>query len=209
METWRGFGGYQKIGYRHSVKSQDRTLTKRPFAALTAFGSAAVLALAAPASAAVSAQDASFVHQAAQGGMAEVAAGTLAEQRSTNANVKAFAMKMVTDHTKANAKLASIAKMKNVMLPTTVGAANMKMKGALESVHGTAFDTSYMQGQKAGHMQMETVMKTEIASGKDVDLVSFAKMTLPTVEAHLALAEKDLGMMSKSMSSMKMSGSKM
>ena len=168
-----------------------------------------MLAPATPASAAVSTQDAAFVRQAAQGGMAEVAAGTLAEQRSTNPNVKAFGMKMVGDHTKANAKLASIAKAKNVMLPTSVGPSNMKMKAALESVHGTAFDTSYMQGQKAGHMQMETVMKTEIASGKDADLVGFAKMTLPTVEAHLTLAEKDLGMMSKSMSGMKMSGSKM
>ena len=150
-----------------------------------------------------------FVHAAAQGGMAEVAAGTLAEQRSTNASVKAFAMKMVSDHTKANAKLASIAKSKDVMLPTTVGPQNMKMKAALENLHGTAFDTSYMQGQKAGHMQMETVMKTEIASGKDADLVAFAKMTLPTVQAHLALDQKDLAMMSKSMSSMKMSGTKM
>ena len=168
-----------------------------------------MLALAAPASAAVSAQDVAFVQAAAQGGMTEVAAGTLAEQRSTNSHVKMFATKMVADHTKANAKLASIAKMKGVMLPSSIGAANMKMKGALESVHGTAFDTTYMQGQKAGHMKMETVMKSEIANGTDADLVSFAKMTLPTVEAHLALADKDLGMMSKSMSSMKMSGSKM
>lgn len=181
-------------------------LCKRPVAALAAFGGAAILALAAPASAAVSMQDAAFVHAAAQGGMAEVAAGTLAEQRSTNAHVKAFAMKMVADHTKANAKLASIAKMKGVMLPSSIGPANMKMKGALESLHGTTFDTTYLQAQKAGHMKMETVMKTEIESGKDPALVSFAKMTLPTVEAHLALAEKNLSTMSKSMS---MSGSKM
>jgi hypothetical protein len=52
-------------------------------------------------------------------------------------------------------------------------------------------------------------MKAEIANGKDPDFVMFAKATLPTVEAHLAMDEKDLAMMSKSMSGMKMSGSKM
>jgi putative membrane protein len=197
-------------GYSLFVKKQDSSPTKRPFAALTGLGAIAALALAAPASAAMmSAQDTSFVHAAAQGGMAEVAAGNLAEQRSTNPHVKAFATKMVSDHSANNAKLASIAKMKNIMLPTSVGETNMKMKGALETLHGTAFDTSYMQGQKTGHMQMESVMKAEIANGKDADLVAFAKATLPTVEAHLAMDEKDLAMMSKSMSGMKMSGTKM
>lgn len=190
------------------MKLSVSVLSKRSVAALGAVGIVAGLAAVAPASAAtLSSQDATFVHSAAQGGMAEVAAGTLAEQRSTNTGVKAFAMKMVSDHTKANAKLAAISKSKDVMLPATVGPQNMKMKAALEGLHGTAFDTSYMQGQKAGHTQMEALMKSEIANGKDADLVAFAKMTLPTVEAHLALAEKTLGMMSKSMSSM--SGSKM
>ncbi len=193
------------IGYRETVKSKDSLLSKRSFTPLAAVGAGALLLIAAPASAAVSVQDSAFVTAAAQGGMAEVAAGTLAEQRSTNTHVKAYAAKMVADHTKANAKLASIAKMKSVMLPSSLAPADMKMKGALESVHGIAFDTSYMQGQKAGHMKMETVMKMEIANGKDADLVSFAKMTLPTVEAHLELAEKDLSMMNNSMSSMKSS----
>lgn len=192
------------------MKLFDFVLSKRPIAALGAIGISAALAAIAPASAAMStSQDAAFAHSAAQGGMAEVAAGKLAGQRSTDPTVKAYAMKMVADHTKANAKLMSIAKSKNMMLPATVGPQNMKMQAALEGLHGTAFDTSYLQGQKAGHMQMEALMKTEIANGKDADLVAFAKMTLPTVEAHLALSQKDLAMMSKSMSNMKMSSSKM
>jgi putative membrane protein len=191
------------------VKTQESP-TKRPFAILSGLGALGAFALAGPASAAtMSAQDASFVHAAAQAGMAEVAAGKLAEQRSTNPHVKAFATRMVADHSANNAKLARIAKMQSIMLPTSIGETNMKMKGALEALHGTAFDTSYMEGQKADHMQMKSVMQAEIANGKDPDLVMFAKATLPTVEAHLAIDEKDLATMSKSMSSMKMSGSKM
>ncbi len=152
-----------------------------------------------------------FVKGAAQGGMAEVAAGTLAEQRSTNPKVKAFAQKMVADHTKANAKLASIAKMENMMLPSSLSPTDMKMKGALESIHGTAFDTAYMQGQETGHAKQAALFNAEIANGKDPALVSFAKETLPTVKEHLAMDKMDLAAMSKmtggSMS--KMSGSKM
>ncbi len=37
------------------------------------------------------------------------------------------------------------------MLPSSIGPANMKMKGALEDLHGTAFDTAYLQGQKTDH----------------------------------------------------------
>jgi len=192
------------------VKNEEIKLTGKSARAFGSLGVAALFALAVPASAATMAgQDATFVHAAAQGGMAEVAAGTLAEQRSTNPKVKAFASKMVAYHTKANAKLAAIAKSKHMMLPSSVGETNMKMKGALESLHGAAFDTSYLQGQKTGHMQMATVMKNEITGGKDADLVAFAKATLPTVEEHLALAQKDLSSMSKSMSGMKMSPSKM
>ncbi len=107
-----------------------------------------------------------------------------------------------------NKQLAALARAKGAALPSALDATNMKLKGALESLHGSAFDTTYMQGQKTGHMHMQSVMKTEIASGKDPDLVAFAKATLPVVQEHLALDEKDLAAMSKSMSGMNMSGTK-
>ena len=47
--------------------------------------------------------------KAAKGGMMEVAMGKLAEQNGQSDDVKSFGKRMVTDHSKANDELKSIA----------------------------------------------------------------------------------------------------
>ena len=71
---------------------------------------------------AVNNDDAKFATAAANGGMAEVALGNLALQKTSNQKIKDFANMMVTDHTKANNELMGIAKAKNLSLPTSVDA---------------------------------------------------------------------------------------
>ena len=138
-----------------------------------------------------SADDQAFVTQAAQGGMAEVADATLAGSRATSASVRAYAKKMLADHSKANAQLAKIAREDRLTLPSGIGDDNAQTKGALGKLKGKTFDVSYLQGQVQGHEKMEQVFQKEISTGKNPDLVAFAKMTLPTVEKHLALAKSD------------------
>src|SRR5438046_9796137 len=64
-----------------------------------------------------SAKDKTFMKKAAKGGMMEVAMGKLAEQNGQSDDVKSFGKRMVTDHSKANDELKSIASQKNVTLP--------------------------------------------------------------------------------------------
>src|SRR6187402_3719502 len=59
---------------------------------------------------AVDESDAKFAVDAANGGMAEVALGKLAQTKATNAKVKEFADMMVMDHSKANDELMALAK---------------------------------------------------------------------------------------------------
>src|SRR5712671_1899971 len=59
-----------------------------------------------------------FTTLAAQGGMAEVDLGKLAQQKSRNDAVTAFAKRMVDDHGKSNAQLAQLAKQAGLPLPT-------------------------------------------------------------------------------------------
>jgi len=149
----------------------------------------AIGAATAPASAA--SPDTTFMRLAAQGGMAEVAEATLAQTRGGPTG-KAFALRMLADHGMANRKLAALAKAKSVTLPTDIGPANAKMKGTLESLHGTTFDTAYLQHQQQAHMETAALFRREIVSGKDPGVVAFAKAVLPAVEAHIALDRKDL-----------------
>ena len=132
-----------------------------------------------------SASDQSFYHKAAEGGMAEVEAGKLAQDKGSSEAVKEFGEMMAKDHSQANAKLAKIAADKKVALPKELNAEHRAMKKKLESLSGAQFDKAYVQGQIKDHEATVALFKREIESGADGDAKQFAKETLPTVEAHL------------------------
>jgi putative membrane protein len=139
---------------------------------------------------AVSAQDKIFIQQAAIGGMAEVQEGQLATAQAGSASVKQFGQQMIEQHTPNNQALAALAKEKGLTVPATTDAAHMADTAALKNTAGTAFDTAYIDGQVAGHKQMEQVMQTEIQNGSDSDLKAFAEKTLPVVQDHLKMAQQ-------------------
>jgi putative membrane protein len=147
----------------------------------------AILILAAPLAAfgADANPDASFFKHAAEGGLFEVDAGNLAQQKSSNQAVKDFGAMMVKDHTAANQKLQSIAASKNITLPTSASMSQMATKAKLDVLSGDTFDKSYIKSQVAAHEQTVALFKKEIATGQDPDAKAFASQTLPTVRAHL------------------------
>src|SRR3954454_18056554 len=58
----------------------------------------------------LSAQDSAFVMAAGYAGNFEVAAGALAKARAHAAGVRAFGAQMISDHNKAGARLATLAR---------------------------------------------------------------------------------------------------
>ena len=129
--------------------------------------------------------DASFFKRAAEGGIFEVDAGNLAQQKSTNQQVKDFGAMMVKDHSAANQKLQSIAASKSITLPTSASVGQMATKGKLDVLSGDTFDKSYIKSQLKAHQQTIALFKKEIASGQDTDAKALATDTLPTLRAHL------------------------
>src|SRR4051794_15490012 len=65
-------------------------------------------------------EDKAFMTKAAQGGVAEVALGRVATQRSGSPDVRAFGQRMATDHQKAGDELTEMAAKRAVVLPTEV-----------------------------------------------------------------------------------------
>ena len=100
---------------------------------------------------AVTTDDAKFAADAANGGLAEVALGKLAQTKATNAQVKSFADMMVTDHGKANDELMAIAKTKNITLPTAPDADHQKKLEDLSKLSGKDFDKAYVDAMVDGH----------------------------------------------------------
>jgi putative membrane protein len=129
--------------------------------------------------------DQTFFDKLAQGGMAEVQAGQLAESKATRPDVKDFAGMMVKDHGKANEKLKALAAKKSVKLPADAGAEHKAALKKLEGSSGDAFDKAYIQNQLDGHEMTVELLKYEIDSGADSDAKAFASEVLPTVKSHL------------------------
>lgn len=129
--------------------------------------------------------DASFYKNAAEGGIAEVEAGRLAQDKGNSQQVKDFGAMMVKDHSAANEKLQTLASSKEITLPTSASMGQMATKAKLDVLSGETFDKSYVKGQISAHRQTVALFRKEIASGQDADAKAFAAATLPTVKAHL------------------------
>jgi putative membrane protein len=143
------------------------------------------LILAAPICWAVEGPDAAFYKSAAEGGIAEVELGKLAQEKSSSQSVKDFGAMMVSDHSAANEKLNGIAAAKNMQLPLRPSIGQMATKAKLEVLSGATFDKSYIKGMVKDHQEDIKEFQKEAARGRDPEAKAFAKATLPTLRAHL------------------------
>ena len=149
----------------------------------------ALLVACAAASAAPSAMDTDFVTKAGQAGLAEVAAGRMAEQQGQSAATKSFGKRMVADHTKAGDALKVAAEKSGAKVPTTMSDEQKQAGEKLAGMKGDAFDKAYADQMVKDHEEAVALFEKESTSGSDSDLKAFAGMTLPTLQEHLKMAK--------------------
>lgn len=133
--------------------------------------------------------DIKFADEAAQSGKAEVELGQLALQKADNPDVKAFAQRMIDDHTKANEQLQQIASQQNITLPTTVDQKDLMLKNKLQNLSGPKFDKEYMKTQVKDHEKDIKEFEKESNDGADPAIKGFASQTLPILQSHLQMAK--------------------
>ncbi|CAD9228777.1 putative exported protein [Burkholderia cenocepacia] len=133
--------------------------------------------------------DAEFVDKAGMLGKVERQASQLALDRSSNAEVKAFARRMVDDHARIADELRRIGAQKGVPVQTRMLVDPAVT--ALRAKNGSAFDTAYvaLAGPRA-HEAAIRLYETEAKDGRDPQLRAFAARTLPTLNAHLSAARQ-------------------
>lgn len=141
----------------------------------------------------VTPEDKEWVVNAGMAGLAEVQMGNLALQQASSADVKSFAQRMVTDHSKSNAELAQLATTKGLALPTEL---DNEHKGALDhltSLSGAEFDKAYMKHMVEDHQKAVAHFQTGSTSASDPDIKAWAGKTLPTLQEHAQLAQSVAG----------------
>jgi putative membrane protein len=157
--------------------------------AITALA-AGILGLAASqAVAAPSSTDQTFATKAAQGGIAEVQIGALAQQNATSPQVQQFGKMLVDDHSKANQELQRIAQQEGISLPTQPGRKEARQSQKLQNLSGKAFDKRFVRDEVADHKKDIAEFQKEAQSGSDPALKSFAQSALPVLQKHLQTAE--------------------
>lgn len=139
---------------------------------------------------AVDKDDAKFAVDAANGGMAEVELGKLAQEKAANSKVKDFGAMMVTDHSKANDEMKALAKSKGIVLPTAIDSDEQKTKDDLSAKSGADFDKAYVSNMIDDHKKDVKEFEDATKNLKDADLKAFAVKTLPTLKMHLATIQK-------------------
>ena len=138
----------------------------------------------------ISGDDAKFAVAAANGGMAEVELGKLAQQKAQNAQVKNFGAMMVEDHSKANAELIDLAKSKKIVLPDSISADEQKLKAELESKSGADFDKAYVQAMLDDHKKDIADFEQARKIVKYPEMSAFIDKTLPVLKKHLAAIQQ-------------------
>jgi putative membrane protein len=139
---------------------------------------------------AVDKDDAKFAVAAANGGMAEVELGKLAQEKAATAKVKDFGAMMVSDHSKANEEMKALAKSKGITLPVAIDNDEQKLKDDLSAKSGADFDKAYVSNMIDDHKKDIKEFEDAAKNCKDADLKAFAAKTLPTLKMHLEAIEK-------------------
>ena len=139
---------------------------------------------------ALSSSDQAFLKKATEGNMAEVQLGQLAQQNGSSSVVKQFGEQMVTDHTKLDDQVKSLAAQKGVTLPTSPSAKDKALYKTLSAKTGNAFDKAYISAMIKDHKADIAEFQKVSQSASDPDVKALASSALPTLQEHLQLAEK-------------------
>lgn len=129
-----------------------------------------------------------FVMKAADGGMMEVELGKIAQQKAKSQRVKNYADMIVTDHTKANDELKSIAGSK-LSMPAAMSGEHQKHIDMLKNKSGADFDKSYINMMIDDHKKDIAEFKKASQNVKDAGIKGFATNALPVLQKHLDSAQ--------------------
>ncbi|AKJ28205.1 DUF4142 domain-containing protein [Caldimonas brevitalea] len=134
--------------------------------------------------------DVAFLKQAAQNGHAEVESSKIAQTKSRNPQVKAFAAQMVEDHTKVNDELKALAASKGVELPNEPSAMQKGKTKVLGAMDGERFDKRYADEMGVdAHEDTIKLFNKAATEAKDPEVKAFAAKTLPALQHHLKQAQ--------------------
>jgi putative membrane protein len=126
-----------------------------------------------------------FVSNASQSDMYEIQAAQIAQKRSKNPDIKAFAKMMVTDHTKSTKMMTPLVQAAGQAPADKLDDRRQGFIDHLNSASDADFDKTYVDQQVAAHNEALDLMNGYAKDGSDAGLKGGAAKIAPTVQTHL------------------------
>jgi putative membrane protein len=132
--------------------------------------------------------DKKFLAMAAQSDQNEIALSQLAEQKATDPAVKAFAEKMVKEHTEMTDSMKPFAESWGLTPPSGPDADHQKALDKLNGLSGKDFDKEYISDMVSDHAKALSAFTTEAKDTKDVKFRAAVIKGKTAVAAHKNMA---------------------
>ncbi|HEX3966718.1 MAG TPA: DUF4142 domain-containing protein [Edaphobacter sp.] len=132
--------------------------------------------------------DKKFLATAAQSDQNEIALSKLAEEKATNPAVKAFAEKMVKEHTQMTDSMKPFADSWGLTAPTGPDADHQKELDKLNGLSGNDFDKEYMDQMVTDHAKALRAFTSEAKDTKDAKFRAAVIKGKTAVAAHKNMA---------------------
>lgn len=134
-------------------------------------------------------RDKAFLQTASQGNYDEIKLSELALQKSSNADVKAFAHRMVTDHTMLGEKMKPFAEKWGIQPADSLDPEHQKEYDKLSGMSGKEFDREYIKCMDADHHQALNAFKGEVQLTKDAQFKPTVRSAEKVIAEHTRLAD--------------------
>lgn len=140
------------------------------------------------------ADDKEFMMSAAHSDQNEIQLSKMALSKGVSADAKALANKMIADHNKSTANLKPIAAKAGVTLPTDMDAEHKALAPTMSKLTGKEFETKYLAQMVTDHQKTANTLAAHKTMTKNTALSGWITTTLPVVEEHLSMSQKDSNM---------------
>lgn len=134
--------------------------------------------------------DQEFVTHALACDLCEIKVGEYVAKNAANENVRKFAERMVTDHTKSRNALIEIARDMKLSVAEGFDKAKQDRWEDIKKLKGNDFDREYMRWMVEGHEMAVKMAEQWSEKAKNEKLRDHVKKTLPDLRDHLAEARR-------------------
>jgi putative membrane protein len=132
---------------------------------------------------------ADFVKEVAMSDMTEIAAAKVGLERG-NAQEKAFATQMITDHTKTSEDLKSMVPAEaRAAIPTALDSSSQSKIDKLKNAKPDDFSSDFDAMQVSAHKDAVSLFERYAKGGEDAKLKEWAGKKLPALQHHLEMAQ--------------------